>query len=132
MKKIINIGLLFIITVLAVLFFVLDPVKHDVFPRCLFNSLTGYYCPGCGSQRAVHSLLHLDFAGVVSYNFLFLPGILLIVYHYVHPVLNKSFNWKLPNILYNKHTPWIILTVVVIFWILRNIPIYPFSALAPD
>lgn len=25
---------------------------------CLFHSLTGYYCPGCGGTRAVTSLLH--------------------------------------------------------------------------
>ena len=132
MKRIINTGLLICFAGLAILFFVLDPAKHDLFPRCLFNSMTGYYCPGCGSQRAVHSLLHLDFAGVVSQNFLFIPAFLLILYHYSHPVLNGNFNWKLPNIFYFKSTPWIIFAVVIIFWIARNIPFYPFSVLAPN
>ena len=131
MKKILNTGLLIGFTGLAVLFFILDPAKHEIFPRCLFNSITGYYCPGCGSQRAVHSLLHLDFAGVVSYNFLFLPAALLIFYHYLHPVFNRFFGWKLPNVFYFKNTPLIILSVIVLFWILRNIPVYPFSVLAP-
>ena len=131
MKKILNTGLLIGFTGLAVLFFVLDPAKHNLFPRCLFNSITGYYCPGCGSQRALHSLLHLDFAGVVSYNFLFLPAALLILYHYLHPVFNRIFKWKLPHLFYFKSRPCIILGVVVIFWILRNIPYYPFSVLAP-
>jgi hypothetical protein len=131
MKKILNIGLLIGFTGLAVLFFVLDPARHDLFPRCLFNSITGYYCPGCGSQRAVHSLLHLDFAGVVSYNFLFLPAALIIFYHYLHPVFNRFFGWKLPNVFYFRNTPLIILGVIVLFWILRNIPVYPFSVLAP-
>ena len=132
MKKFINLGLLIVILGLAVLFFVLDPAKHNFFPRCLFNSLTGYYCPGCGSQRAVHSLLHLDFAGVISYNFLFIPAFLLIFYHYSRPVINRIFKMKLPNIFYYKKTPWIIFGVVILFWILRNIPYYPFSVLAPD
>lgn len=132
MKKFINLGLLIVILGLAVLFFVLDPAKHTFFPRCLFNSLTGYYCPGCGSQRAIHSLLHLDIAGVISYNFLFIPAFLLIFYHYSRPLFNRLFNWKLPNIFYFKQTPWIIFGVVVLFWILRNIPIYPFSVLAPN
>jgi hypothetical protein len=130
-KRILNTGLLIGFTGLAVLFFVLDPAKHDIFPRCIFNSITGYYCPGCGSQRAVHSLLHLDFAGVVSYNFLFIPAFLLILYHYSHPVLNRFFNWKLPNIFYFKNTPLIIFGVIIIFWVLRNLPFYPFSVLAP-
>jgi hypothetical protein len=131
MKRILNIGLLISFIGLAVLFFVLNPVEHQIFPRCLFNSITGYYCPGCGSQRAIHSLLHLDMAGVVSYNFLFIPGFLLILYHYIHPFLNRILHWKLPNIFYFKSTPWIIFGVVIIFWILRNLPFYPFSVLAP-
>jgi hypothetical protein len=131
MKKILNTGLLIGFTGLAVLFFVLDPSKHDIFPRCLFNSITGYYCPGCGSQRAIHSFLHLDFAGVVTQNFLFIPAFLLIFYHYSHPFLNKFFRWKLPNIFYFKSTPWIIFGVIIIFWIARNLPFYPFLVLAP-
>ncbi len=131
MKKILNWGLLIVITGLAVLFFFLDPSKNSIFPRCTFNALTGYYCPGCGSQRAIHSLLHLDFTGVVHYNFLFLPAMLLIIYHYLHPLINKILKWKLPNIFYFKNTPWIILGVVVVFWIARNIPVFPFNELAP-
>ena len=30
------------------------------FPRCIFFQLTGYRCPGCGLQRALHSMLNLD------------------------------------------------------------------------
>ncbi len=132
MKRIINFGLLIIFTVLAVLFFVLNPNEHEIFPRCVFNSVTGYYCPGCGSQRAIHSLLHLNFAGVVGNNFLFLPAVLLLIYHYSFSFLNKKFTWKLPNIFYIKSTPWIILGIIVLFWVLRNLPVYPFSILAPD
>ncbi|WP_167616406.1 DUF2752 domain-containing protein [Maribellus sediminis] len=131
MKKILNIILLLLIVGVAVVFFVLDPNKHEIFPKCMFHSLTGAYCPGCGSQRALHSLLHLDIAGVISYNFLFLPAALLIVYHYAHPILNKVFNRKLPNLFYMKYTPWVIFTVVIVFWIFRNLPWYPFSVLAP-
>ena len=132
MKKILNIGLLILFTGLAVFFFVLNPSEHEIFPKCVFHSITGYYCPGCGSQRAIHSLLHFNFYSVVSNNFLFLPAVLIVIYHYLRPVFNKRFNWKLPNIFYFKSTPWIILVVIVIFWILRNVPFYPFSILAPN
>lgn len=131
MKKFLNGILLLIILGVAVLFFTLDPAKHKIFPSCAFHSLTGAYCPGCGSQRALHSLLHLDFAGVISYNFLFIPAALLILYHYTHPLLNRWFKWKLPNLFYMKNTPWVIFVVVILFWILRNLPWYPFNILAP-
>lgn len=132
MKKIINFGLLIILTGLAVLFFVLNPAEHEIFPRCVFHSVTGYYCPGCGSQRAIHSLLHLNFDGVVGNNFLFLPAVLLLIYHYSFSFLNNKFTWKLPNVFYIKSTPWIILGVIILFWVLRNLPGYPFNILAPE
>lgn len=131
MKKFFSGGLLIALTGLAVLFFVLDPAEHSLFPRCIFYSLSGYYCPGCGSQRAIHSLLHLNIAGVVQNNFLFLPAVLAIVYHYLHPILNRWFNWRLPNIFYLKNTPWIIFGIILLFWVLRNLLVYPFSVLAP-
>jgi|SRR5690606_2941046 len=131
MKKIVHGGLLIALVALAVLFFVLDPAEHSLFPQCLIYSSTGYYCPGCGSQRAIHSLLHGNMAGVVQNNFLFLPAALAIGYHYIHPGLNRKFNWKLPNIFYMKNTPWVIFAIILLFWLLRNLPTYPFSVLAP-
>ncbi len=131
MKKIIYGGLLIALAALAVLFYVLDPAEHVFFPRCIFHSLSGWYCPGCGSQRAIHSLLHLNITGVVQNNILFLPAVLVIFYHYTHSILNKKFNWRLPNILYLKNTPWVIFGIILLFWVLRNLTVYPFSVLAP-
>lgn len=115
--------------VIAFLFYFLDPATHRLFPKCILYSVSGIYCPGCGSQRALHCLLHFDWAGVVRYNILFFPAAFILLYHYIHPVLNRWMHWKLPNILYHKNTPWIVLAVVVAFWIGRNLP--PFSVLAP-
>ena len=45
-----------------------DTTSGVPFPKCLFFSLTGLQCPGCGSQRALHSLLHLDLVAALRYN----------------------------------------------------------------
>jgi len=116
---------------LAVLFFVLDPATESWFPRCPFFVLTGYYCPGCGSQRAIHSFLHFDWMGVVRNNVLFYPALAVVVYHYARPVLNRKLAWRLPDFFRKKSTPWILLAVILLFWILRNLPVYPFWLLAP-
>lgn len=31
-------------------------------PKCAFKAITGWDCPGCGSQRAAHALLHGQYA----------------------------------------------------------------------
>ena len=126
MRKAISVVLPVFIVAAALLFFILDPAKHIIFPRCVFYSLSGYYCPGCGSQRAIHNLLHLNIAGVVKNNILFLPAAVVIIYHYVHPVMNRRLGLRLPNILYMKHTPWVILGIVSVFWILRNMSCFSF------
>jgi hypothetical protein len=41
----------------AVLFF-FDPATTGFYPPCLFRTILGTQCPGCGSLRAAHQLLH--------------------------------------------------------------------------
>ncbi len=41
----------------AVLFF-FDPATTEFYPPCLFKTFLGAQCPGCGSLRAAHQLLH--------------------------------------------------------------------------
>jgi hypothetical protein len=124
-------GLLAVLAAVAILFFFLDPSEHDIFPRCIFYSVTGYYCPGCGSQRSIHSLLHFDFKGVVQHNVLFLMAVPALLYHYLHPFFNKKFYKNLPNLFYMKATPVVVLILIILFWFIRNLPFFPFSGLAP-
>lgn len=44
-----------------------DPTVSPA-PRCVFKMLTGWDCPGCGTQRAVHALLHGRVAQAWGYN----------------------------------------------------------------
>jgi hypothetical protein len=131
MKFFIKGGLLVAIVAAAVLFFFLDPSEHIIFPRCIFHSATGYYCPGCGSQRAIHSLLHFDINGVLQHNVLFLMAAPALMYHYLQLLINRKFQLKLPNLFYMKFTPVVIFIVIMFFWIMRNLPYLPFSELAP-
>ena len=69
------------LSVLATLYTLCDPAKSDWMPKCIFHLTTGYDCPGCGSQRAMHALMTGDFAGAFranSFLFLLAPFILLL------------------------------------------------------
>ena len=45
-----------------------DPNQPGHYPNCLFLAVTGLYCRGCGSLRALHDLAHGDLAGAVARN----------------------------------------------------------------
>lgn len=49
--------------------FMFNPIEYGWMPRCVFKSLTGLSCPGCGLLRAVHALLHGRVAEAVAYNY---------------------------------------------------------------
>lgn len=38
--------------------FFFDPATAGFYPPCLFKTIFGRPCPGCGSLRAAHQLLH--------------------------------------------------------------------------
>jgi len=45
--------------------------EYSFYPRCPIYLTTHWLCPGCGSTRALHALLHLDIQGALHYNALF-------------------------------------------------------------
>ncbi len=53
--------------VLTVLFF-FDPATAGFYPPCLFKTVLGMGCPGCGSLRAVHQMLHGHLAAAWELN----------------------------------------------------------------
>src|SRR6266849_4690635 len=52
----------------AVILYRFDPATVHGYPRCVFHALTGLQCPGCGTTRALHHLLHGDIAGAFRLN----------------------------------------------------------------
>ena len=97
-----------------------DPSTVRFFTRCTFLTLTGLKCPGCGTQRAIHALLHGNFLEAVRFNAMMVASVPLLALYGYAEIVRKSK----PR-FYNKvnSTP-IILTIfvlVVLWWILRNV-----------
>lgn len=44
-----------------------SPIRFKL-PPCAFHALTGLYCPGCGSTRAIRRILGGDLVGAFRYN----------------------------------------------------------------
>ena len=109
----------------AYLFF-FEPGKTGFFPGCPFRLLTGFTCPGCGTTRALHQILHGHFLTAFTLNPLLLlaiPFLLFALLRYSVIVLRGGV--PRPNAL---PAPYIyaIFFVILSFWIFRNTPFYPF------
>jgi hypothetical protein len=52
-----------------------DPAESSFFLTCPFRSITGFPCPGCGSQRALHDLLHGQVGDAFQHNPLVVLGL---------------------------------------------------------
>ena len=69
--------LLLAVVASAVVLFVWDPATTWFFPSCPFRALTGWSCPGCGTLRALHELLHGHVGQALREN-AFLPAVGLV------------------------------------------------------
>ena len=97
-----------------------DPAVSRIFPPCPFHTVTGLYCPGCGSLRAIHGLLHGHLAQALAMNPLMVISLPALAILYVRRCRHERV-WF----------PWCALVVLVVYVVLRNIPAWPFVFLAP-
>ena len=111
----------------AVLFF-FDPAKHGFYPVCLFHSLTGLNCPGCGATRAAYQLLHGHLLRALHDNALFVLTLTALTAQSAGFVMQKIRHQPVAFIM-SPIKLWALLIVVFVFTGLRNLP--SFSWLSP-
>ncbi len=116
---------------LGIFYFYFNPNTFAYTPKCYFHSFTGLHCPGCGSQRALHEILHGNIWTGFKHNFLILLAILIIGYKFYIYYVNTIKKQAKKNLLQHNAAPWLILVIVLGFWVLRNLPLGAFQILAP-
>ncbi len=132
-KKVFKIALL-VITFGAVFFIYTsyNPSQNHFFVPCPIKYTTGYDCPGCGSQRAVHQLLHLNFYKAFRLNPLMVLSLPIIIYGLGIALWNWVFETRYRvSLFYSNIFIYTYFGLVVLYWIARNIPYYPFNLLSP-
>ena len=97
-----------------------SPEDSTWFPKCIFLQLTGLKCPGCGSQRVVHTLLDRNIHKAFEAN-----AFLVLSLPYIAALLAsiplKSRFPKFYNALNSLPVIITICILVIIWWITRNI-----------
>jgi hypothetical protein len=92
--------------------------------------MTGLHCPGCGALRGLYELAHGHLLTAIGMNPLVFIGLpVLIGFHLVQKRRRQEGIFE--SLLARPAFAWAALAVVVLYWILRNLPFYPFTLLAP-
>jgi hypothetical protein len=87
-----------------------DPATTHGYPQCVFHALTGWQCPGCGTTRALHHLLHGDVAGAFRLN-----AMLFVTLPFA-AIASASRRFATHPL-----TGWSALVITIAWWIGRNV-----------
>jgi len=109
------------IVVLIVVYKKNDPSYNEYFPKCMVKSVTGYDCPGCGSQRAIHSLLNFRIVDALKHNALTIVAIpyLLLGFTLNYVVKPNKHTEKIKRKLFGNVAIYIVLAVILGFWMFK-------------
>jgi Protein of unknown function (DUF2752) len=115
----------------AVVLFLFDPSRYPFYPQCLFHRLTGWNCPGCGSLRAMHQLLHGHLLAALRDNLLLILSLPVAAVYSARQFLRWRAGLQVTFPAIRPRGILVFLGVLVIFTIIRNIPSAPFIYLSP-
>lgn len=115
MKKEYGIWVVLGIAVL-VMYFLISPNESSLFPSCPFYSYTGWLCPGCGSQRAFHEILHGNIVQAWRYNPIFLLGLIYLIAFLGLKFIRSSIVGK----MFSTKVLAIFIVILLVFSIFRN------------
>ena len=121
-----------LIIVSSVFLYLFNPEISIFYAPCPFKTLTGLYCPGCGSLRALHQLLHGNLLSALRLNPLMVLSLPILGYSFFSNLTLLIRGRPFPRILVPAIWIWLLLIIILLFWIFRNIPLKPFSFLAPN
>ncbi|WP_305093135.1 DUF2752 domain-containing protein [Prescottella sp. R16] len=106
-----------------------DPTTPGgVIPVCPTKALFGIDCPGCGSTRMLYALLHLDVPAALRFNAVGVAAVVLAVAGYTVWTWGRA-RGRPARMLRGRWLPITALAVTVVWFVVRNIPVAPFTAL---
>lgn len=102
------------------IYYYIDPARVVWMPRCPFRWLTGWQCPACGNQRALHALLHGQWTTAWGYN----PFLIVSLPYLIALVAARLLRSRRPRFYAAVAHPRVVMTYVVLiclWWLLRNL-----------
>ncbi|HYH72856.1 MAG TPA: DUF2752 domain-containing protein [Nocardioides sp.] len=99
----------------------LDPNVSGHYPTCPWLAVTGTFCPGCGSLRAIHALAHGDPVTALARNPLAVLAIGWLALWFV-VWARRTTTGRVRTTMAPAWVLYGILGVIVTYWVARNVP----------
>lgn len=104
-----------------------DPRTAPFAPVCPIHWATGLHCPGCGTGRALHALVHGDLGRALRLNALAIAAVPVFLALSLRVALRPDTPLPVPP-------AWLRVTIYALlafFLVARNLPFEPFASWAP-
>ena len=98
-------------------------------PVCPTKALLGIDCPGCGSLRMLYSLMHGNLMAAATFNALGLAALVLLVWAYLVWTYGRLTGRRIRSWQHQRWSAMVTLSLVVAWFVVRNIPFAPFTGL---
>jgi hypothetical protein len=104
----------------AVVLYVFNPATSGFYPFCPLHRLTGLLCPGCGSLRALHELLHGNLVAAFHLNALLVLSLPVLAAFAMRWLYRRSRGQPVSYGISGR-TFWTGFVIVVLFGVFRNL-----------
>lgn len=108
-----------------------DPMTTHFFPLCPMFAVTGFACSGCGLTRAFHALFHGDVVNALHFNLLMPLWALIFAYLGLSLTMTAIRGKGLPMWPADPRFLVGFMIALLVFGVLRNIPVYPLNLFFP-
>lgn len=107
------------------------PSQTAWYPKCPTFTWLGIHCPGCGTARCLHALTRGDLLQALAYNPLTVACLPFLAVWLARHAWSLVRGGEAPRRWLSPAACWTIAAVFLVFFVLRNVPVYPLTLLAP-
>ncbi len=124
-KCYIILNILLVIGVIIYFFFHKElKVLQQSLPKCFWQGLTGYNCPGCGGTRALNSLIHFHLWESFCYHPFVLYSSAITGIFWVTKTIEYISGEKIKGIRLRAIYFYLALGIIIVQWIVKNLIVY--------
>ena len=97
------------------------PTEYSFYPRCPIYLTTHWLCPGCGSTRALHSLLHFDIQCCAALQRFIHDAVPVSYCLWVAFICYRTMRYdQFPILKFPRSATVCLMVTVVLFTVVRN------------